>query len=122
MCRHSTSMMKFWYIRSVRNSPVGLPEQMIIPSRTDQVDGAVFTGTQPPRSLPLNNGRNPSSAAATDTADNKTAATKQTLLFLWKHMMRGECPRPSAWPSGIPPAKRHPAKGGAWRRTPKKQG
>ena len=45
MCRHSTSMMKFWYIRSVRNSPVGWPEQTLIPSRTDQVDGAVFTGT-----------------------------------------------------------------------------
>ncbi|MBT4903282.1 MAG: hypothetical protein HON54_15415, partial [Verrucomicrobia bacterium] len=81
---------------------IGLPEQMSIPSLTDQVEGAVFTGTQPPRSLPLNNGRNPSSAAATDTDDNKTAATRQTLIFLCKHMMRGECPRPSAWPSGIP--------------------
>jgi hypothetical protein len=77
-----------------------LPEQTSIPSLTDQVDGAVFTGTQPVRSFPLNNGRNPSSAAATNTAENKTAATKQTLLLLWKHMMRGECPRHSAWPSG----------------------
>ena len=50
MCRHSTSMTKFWYMRSVRNSPIGLPEQISIPSRTDHVDGAVFTGTQPERS------------------------------------------------------------------------
>ena len=34
MCRHSTSMMKFSYIRSVRIVPVGLPVLTIIPSRT----------------------------------------------------------------------------------------
>ena len=53
MWRHSTSMMKIWYMRFVRISPVGLPEQMIIPSFTVQVEGAVLTLTQPSRLLPL---------------------------------------------------------------------
>jgi hypothetical protein len=79
-----------------------MPEQMIIPFRTDQVEGAVFTGTQPTKSLPLNNGRNPSFSTATDSADNKTTAKRQTNLVLLKSMMGVVCPQPSTWPSGIP--------------------
>ena len=32
MCRHSSSITKFWYMRSVRSSPIGFPEQISMPS------------------------------------------------------------------------------------------
>ena len=57
MCRHSSSMMKFSYGRSVRITPVGTPVETMSPSRTENVSGATFTGTQPERSLPLKSGR-----------------------------------------------------------------
>src|SRR6185436_12029436 len=38
-------------------TPVGLPLQTIMPSRTDQVSFAQLTLTQPVRSLPLNSSR-----------------------------------------------------------------
>ena len=56
MCRHSSSMMKFSYIRSVRIVPVGLPVLTIMPSLTVNVSGATLTLTQPDRSLPLKSG------------------------------------------------------------------
>src|SRR5262249_25270641 len=43
--------------------PIGLPVVMIMSSLTKKVPGAQLTLTQPPRSLPLNNGLNPSSWA-----------------------------------------------------------
>ena len=41
-------MMKFSYCRSVRSAPVGLPVQVMIPSRTAHVSGAQFTFTFDP--------------------------------------------------------------------------
>ena len=46
-------------MRSVLNSPIGLPEQINILSLINHVDGAVLTGTQPEKFFPLNNGLNP---------------------------------------------------------------
>jgi hypothetical protein len=44
--------------------PVGIPVDTINPSRTLNVPGATFTGTQPSKSRPLNNDRYPGSASA----------------------------------------------------------
>src|SRR5262245_20809842 len=75
MWRHSSSMMKFSYIRSVRIVPVGLPVLTIMPSRTENVVGATLTITQPERSLPLKSGVQPSSA---EVAATKNAWAQQT--------------------------------------------
>ena len=45
MWRYSISKTKFSYIFAVRITPVGCPEQTIIPSFTVKVSGAVFTFT-----------------------------------------------------------------------------
>jgi len=63
MCRHSTSMMKFSYWRSVRITPIGCPVQISSPSLTDQVFGDVLTSIQPLKSFPLKRSRNASSCA-----------------------------------------------------------
>ena len=64
MWRHSTCRMKFSYCFSVRMTPIGRPLHTSTPSRTVQVSAAVFTLTQPDRSLPLNSSWNCGGSAA----------------------------------------------------------
>src|SRR4051794_15617704 len=84
ICRHSTSMMKFSYIRSVLIVPVGFPVLTIMPSFAVNVFGATFTITQPDKSLPLNSGWKFSSALAVDTI----ASRKQVAAIGWRIMAR----------------------------------
>src|SRR3972149_4255575 len=61
--------MKFSYCFSVRMTPVGMPVQWIMPSRTVNVSGAQLTLTQPERSSPLNSATKPVSSLTVVPAD-----------------------------------------------------
>src|SRR5436190_12001135 len=81
MCFHSSSRMKFSYWRVVRKTPVGMPVDTMMPSRTENVLGAQFTFVQPVKSRPLNNGDQSSAASARKPDSRKVLKINRIWLF-----------------------------------------
>src|SRR5262245_9668913 len=98
-CFHSSSRMKFSYMRAVRMTPMGSPVVTIMPSRAAKVLGAQFTLTQPERSLPLNNGTKPSFCpAADDVTASQVASTIQSPLLMMSPQGKGSSLKLQAGP------------------------
>ena len=86
--------MKFSYCRSVRSSPIGLPEQTIVPWRTCHVLSWVLLFTHPARSLPLKSGREPShSRSLGGVAASQTTVKGKTSAFVRVPFMVAPCKR-----------------------------
>ena len=78
-------------MRSVLNSPIGLPEQINILSLINHVVGAVLTGTQPEKFFPLNNGLNPldrSSEISSQSLNKNRTPKSDNKKFLDKYILK----------------------------------